>query len=43
VVLKFRREGTEVELLGMNEASATLVDRLATHDKPGALERLAAH
>jgi sulfate permease, SulP family len=43
VVLKFRREGTEVELLGMNEASATLVDRLATHDKPGALERLAVH
>jgi SulP family sulfate permease len=43
VVLKFRRGGTEVELLGMNEASATLVDRLATHDKPGAPERLAAH
>ncbi|MCB4824231.1 SulP family inorganic anion transporter [Roseicella aerolata] len=43
VVLKFRREGTEVEILGMNEASATLVDRLATHDKPGALERLTAH
>ncbi|WP_137181175.1 SulP family inorganic anion transporter [Roseomonas sp. AR75] len=43
VVLKFRREGTEVEVLGMNEASATLVDRLGTHDKPGALERLAAH
>jgi SulP family sulfate permease len=43
VVLKFRREGTEVEVLGMNEASATLVDRLATHDKPDAAERLAAH
>ncbi len=43
VVLKFRREGTEVEVLGLNEASATLVDRLATHDKPGAPERRAAH
>jgi SulP family sulfate permease len=43
VVLKFRREGTEVEVLGLNEASATLVDRLATHDKPGAAERLATH
>ncbi len=43
VVLKFRREGTEVEILGMNEASATLVDRLGTHDKPGALDRLATH
>ncbi|WP_011580123.1 MULTISPECIES: SulP family inorganic anion transporter [Chelativorans] len=40
VVLKFRREGTEVELVGMNEASATLVDKLAIHDKPDALERL---
>jgi SulP family sulfate permease len=35
VVLKFRREGTEVEIVGLNEASATLVDTLATHDKPG--------
>lgn len=43
VVLKFRRDGTEVDVLGMNAASATLVDRLATHDKPGAPERLASH
>ncbi len=27
VVIKFRREGTEVEVLGLNEASATIVDR----------------
>jgi SulP family sulfate permease len=43
VVLKFRREGTEVEVLGLNEASATIVDRLAVHDKPGALERMLEH
>ncbi|WP_157016917.1 SulP family inorganic anion transporter [Mesorhizobium xinjiangense] len=43
VVLKFRREGTEVELIGMNEASATLVDKLAIYDKPGAFERLMGH
>ena len=43
VVLKFRREGTEVEILGLNEASATLVDRLGTHDKPDALERMLSH
>ncbi|MEN3944155.1 SulP family inorganic anion transporter [Prosthecobacter sp. SYSU 5D2] len=43
VVLKFRREGTEVEILGMNEASATLVDKLAIHDKPDALDRLLDH
>ena len=43
VVLKFRREGTTVELLGLNEASATIVDRFAVHDKPDAVERLMAH
>lgn len=43
VILKFRREGTVVEVVGLNEASATMVDRFATHDKPGALERLLSH
>lgn len=36
VVLKFRREGAQVEVLGLNEASATMVDRFGQHDKPGA-------
>ena len=36
IVLKFRREGTEVELRGMNEASKTLVLRIAEYDKIGA-------
>jgi SulP family sulfate permease len=36
MVLKFRGKGAQVELLGLNEASATLLSRLATHDKPGA-------
>jgi len=40
VVLKFKREGTEVEVTGLNEASATLVDRFAIHDKPGTVEQL---
>ncbi|ODA66480.1 C4-dicarboxylic acid transporter DauA [Methyloligella halotolerans] len=35
-VLKFRREGASVEVTGLNQASATLVGRYATHDKPGA-------
>jgi SulP family sulfate permease len=43
VVLKYRREGAEVEILGMNEATATIVDKLGTHDKPGALERMLDH
>jgi SulP family sulfate permease len=42
-VLKFRRDGAEVEITGMNAASETLMDRLAEHDKPGALDRLMAH
>ncbi len=40
VVMKFKREGTEVEVVGLDEASATLVDRFALHDKPGAVEQL---
>lgn len=39
VVLKFRRHNVEVRLIGLNEASAELLDRLAVRDKPGALER----
>jgi len=40
VVIKFRREGAEVNLVGMNEASATIVDRFGVHDKPNAIEKL---
>lgn len=40
VVIKFRREGTEVELVGLNEASATVVDRYAVHNDPEAVEKL---
>jgi len=36
VVLKFRQQGAEVTVLGLNAASATLVDRFAVHDKDGA-------
>lgn len=43
IVLKFRREGAAVDIIGLNEASETIVDRLAIHDKPGALERLMGH
>lgn len=43
VVLKFRREGAEVEIVGLNEASETIVDKLAIHDEPDAIERLFGH
>lgn len=34
VVLSFKREGAEVEIVGLNEASATLVDRFGVHQEP---------
>jgi len=40
IVIKFRREGTEVGLRGMNAATQTLVDRFGVHDKPDEVERL---
>ena len=43
VVMKYRRDGTDVEVVGLNEASKTIVDRLAVHDKPGAMDQLSAH
>ena len=43
VVLKFRREGTEVVVVGLNQASRTMIDRFAVHDKPEAVESLMGH
>jgi len=43
VVLKFRREGVEVDIIGLNEASATMLDRFAIHDKDGAENMLGGH
>ncbi|CAN5643542.1 SulP family inorganic anion transporter [soil metagenome] len=34
IVNKFRRAGAEVEVIGLNEASATLVEKLAVHTLP---------
>ena len=35
VVFKLRRNGFDVEVRGLNLASATLVDKFAVHDKDG--------
>lgn len=43
VVMKFRREGTQVTVIGMNEASATIVDTFSEHDKPDAIDKLMSH
>ncbi|TXT31838.1 MAG: sulP [Rhodocyclaceae bacterium] len=42
VVIKFRREGVEVEIVGLNAASATMLDRFAVHDKDDA-DQLMGH
>ena len=43
IVLKYRKKGSTVELLGLNEASATLIDNLAVHNQPNALDSIANH
>ncbi|ENO82231.1 sulfate transporter [Thauera sp. 27] len=43
VVVKFRREGTDVEVVGLNEASATMVDKFGVHDKSDGTDLLTGH
>jgi len=40
VVIKFRREGAEVEVIGLNEANQTIIDRFGIHDKPEEIEKM---
>ncbi len=40
VVIKFRREGADVELIGLNEASDTIVDRFGAHRRPEDIDRV---
>jgi len=39
-VIKLRREGADVEVIGQNEASATIIDRFGIHDKPEEIEKV---
>ena len=43
VVLKFRREGTAIELLGMNEASQAMIDKFGVYDKPANIDESNHH
>lgn len=43
VVIKFRREAAEVQVIGLNEASTTMMDKFAVHDKDGAGDMLIGH
>jgi sulfate permease, SulP family len=42
-VLKFRHDGAEVEIIGMNAASEAITCRLAVHNKLSAMDKLMAH
>lgn len=42
VVIKFRREGTTVDIVGMNAATQTVVDKFGVYDKPEEVEKLMA-
>jgi SulP family sulfate permease len=39
-VIKLRREGTTVEVIGKNEASSTIIDRFGISDKPEEIEKV---
>ncbi|MDH5630768.1 MAG: SulP family inorganic anion transporter [Gammaproteobacteria bacterium] len=39
-VVKFKREGAEVKIIGLNRASETIVDRFGVHDKPEELAKV---
>ena len=40
VVIKLRREGADVSIIGLNDASETLPDKFAVHDKPEEIEKI---
>tara|TARA_R110002072_G_scaffold1780_3_gene14630 strand:- start:28092 stop:29579 length:1488 start_codon:yes stop_codon:yes gene_type:complete len=40
VVVKFRRDGAEVEVIGMSEATETIVDKFGVHNDPEEVEKL---
>ena len=40
VVIKFRREGSEVDVVGMNAATETVVDKFGVHNDPAEVDKL---
>ncbi|QJR81187.1 SulP family inorganic anion transporter [Alteromonas pelagimontana] len=40
VVIKFRREGATVKVVGMNEATETVIDKFGVHNDPAEVEKL---
>jgi SulP family sulfate permease len=43
IVLKLRRHGAKVEVIGLNKASSTMVERFGTHHRSGSPVRKPAH
>lgn len=43
VVIKFRREGADVEVIGMNQATTTVVDQFGVHNDPDQVAKLNGH
>jgi len=43
VVFRYRRQGAVVNLIGMNEASQTLIDKVGKHDKGHLPDGVGAH
>lgn len=40
VVIKFRREGATVDIIGLNKASQTIVDKFGIYDNPAEIDRI---
>ena len=40
MVIKFRREGATVKVIGMNEATETVVDKFGVHNDPAQVDKL---
>lgn len=43
VVFRYRRKGATVDVMGLNQAGATRVDKFGLHDKDGADDLLLGH
>ncbi|MET0263196.1 MAG: SulP family inorganic anion transporter [Rariglobus sp.] len=43
VVIKYRQQGAEVEVIGLNPESQAIIERLALYNKPAAHDATAAH
>ncbi len=43
VVMKFRRLGAKVEVIGLNKASSTMIERFGLHDKIDGVEDIVGH